>query len=578
MVDLRYSFANTAKGLFLKRIGIGISDYKTIIEDEYYYIDKTLLIKELIEKAGHVALIPRPRRFGKTLNLSMLYYFFAKSEKSHVHLFENTLIWQEEKYRALQGKYPVIFLTFKNIKHESWEKTYDHFKDLVSQEYRRYAPLLLEKLPEYDKHDFLAIIHKTANETVYAKSLRFLTQLLYNHYQEKVVVLIDEYDTPIHAAFFHNFYKNCIGFMRNLLGELLKDNIYLQQSVLTGILMIAKEGIFSGLNNLDVISLNGRYIMDKFGFIHPEVTAMTSAYDLEPLAHTIQEWYDGYQFGTCKQIYNPWSVLKCVNNAGAIDTYWANTSDNLLIKRLLARASIATRSEIEDILEHKPVTKIISESVTLPDLDTNPQTLWGILLHTGYLSYTTCATVTEGTREYWLAIPNKEIRALFKQLITEIFMQSVPSQDVQKYLYALSTGNEADVQELLEGFVINHMSSWDLPEQESERSYHMFVLGLLVTLADRYHITSNTETGFGRCDIMLIPRDHSKPGILIEFKKIGAKGKESLEEMAEKALTQIKEKRYEQKLFSEGVSNIIAYGISFKGKQVLVKMDTLIKS
>ncbi len=557
----------------MKKLPIGISDYKKLIEGDFYYVDKTLFIKELLDTAGEVILIARPRRFGKTLNLSMLKYFFERSETKNAHLFQKTLIWQENNYHALQGIYPVIFLTFKGIKAPSWQHAYEHIKLIIAEEFKRHADYLMPSIPDYERKDYKALLERIGSQVDYGNSLLFLSKLLFHHYKRRVLVLIDEYDAPIHAAYTSDYYKELVDFMRELLTGLLKDNPFLERGILTGILRTAKEGIFSGLNNLKVCTVLDDTFNDKFGFTHREVGRLLDAYGLGMKAEVIQAWYNKYNFGATA-LYNPWSLLECVDNKGALSPYWANTSDNMLVKRLIARADDTVKEEVERLLDGQTSQQEISNALALPALDQGTKAVWSLLLFTGYLTYIHHDLV-EGKDICTLAIPNEEIKILYRQLIHDIVQQSLTTAKIQALLKSLSVGDSVKVSELLQEFVLNSMSIFDIPSNESEKSYHLFILGLLVVLADTYIVRSNRESGYGRYDILLIPRDRSKTGIILELKKVSSLKGESLEEASKKALEQVELKSYAQELKDLGIKQIIAFGIAFQGKQVAVKSCTI---
>jgi hypothetical protein len=557
----------------MKKLPIGISDFKTVIHEDYYYIDKTLLIKEIVESSGSVLLIPRPRRFGKTLNLSMLKYFFEKTESDNSLFFTNTNIWHEESYRKLQGKYPVIFLTFKDIKETTWEKTFEHFKIIIANEFYRHSSTLLQNLSDFHRVQYQAILDKKAHEVSYSNSLLLLTELLHNHYQKKVIVLIDEYDTPIHASYVHKFYQEIIQFMRSLLTPVLKDNLYLERGILTGILRTAKEGIFSGLNNLNVCSLFDTTFQDKFGFTQSEVVQYLKDYNYLAHLNVVQEWYNGYTIGTIK-VYNPWSLLMYGNKQGQLQPYWVNTSDNQIIKKILTGSDSEIKSDFELLLTEKTITKEVDEGIIFPGIEHNEQAIWSLLLFSGYLTYTSC-TLERGKKVCNLIIPNEEVKTLYENFIHDIVQQTLKTAKVTALLQALRTGDIHIFETLLQEFVLNSMSMFDLPNNEPEKSYHLFVLGLLVLLSDTYQIKSNRESGYGRYDIMLIPHDKNRSGIIMEFKKVAVTGKETLELAAQRALEQISAKHYAQEMKTLRIKQIQAYGIAFQGKRVLVVASDL---
>ena len=557
-----------------KLLPIGISNFKTLIENNYYYVDKTLLIKDILEH-GQIILAPRPRRFGKTLNLSMLKYFFEASEESNAHLFQDKAIWSYPEQRVLQGQFPVIFVTFKNIKEATWDVTYDKFALVIYEEYARHQEILFhDSLKNHEKDRYKRILEGTASKAELEDSLHFLAQLLYRRYNKKVIILIDEYDTPIQSAYINGFYDQAIEFARGLLTAVFKDSDILEKGVITGILTLAKAGIFTGLNNLDVFSLTRFVMADKFGFTYEEVHTLLQYYGIQDDAKKIQEWYDGYTFGEVKGIFNPWSVLKCVQNRGLLEKYWANTSDNALVKKLIARAPKSVKSDLELLLEDKSVDQAIQESIIFPDLDHRTELLWSLLLFTGYLTYTHWE-LKEGTKICSLTIPNQEIKHLYSELIRNIFQESVVGGQVKDLLETLTQGEAESFAELLQGFILNSMSFFDVSSNEPEKSYHLFVLGLLVMLHDQYEVKSNKKSGFGRYDIMLIPKQHNKPAIVIEFKKTLAS--ETLEIAAQKAIDQILEKQYMQELHARGLNQIFAYGIAVEGKRIYLKMLSNIK-
>ena len=552
----------------MKNIPIGISDFKEIINEDYYYVDKTLLIKELHESTGSVILIPRPRRFGKTLNLSMVKYFFEKTEADTSALFAKTAIWQHEEYRKLQGTLPVISLTFKDVKEENWENCYKKLVSIISKTFEYHQAVLEKKLSEHQRNYYRAIIERRADEVAYHESLSFLSKLLYEAYNEKVIILIDEYDAPIHAGYAHDYYKQVTQFMRSLLTSVLKDNTYLKRGILTGILRTAKEGIFSGLNNLKVYSLLNKTFQDKFGFTQQEVTQLVSDYDLSESLPEIQEWYNGYTFGSMR-MYNPWSLLMCMSEEGALLPYWVNTSDNQIIKKIIASSGVEVKTDLELLLDDQAITKVIDETLLFPGIENNAQAVWSLLLFSGYLTFTSC-DLKEGIISCNLIIPNKEIRLLYRMLIKDIFQATLKTEINKQLLQALKQGDVALFSQLLQEFVINSISMFDLPNDEPEKSYHLFVLGLLVTLLDTYYVKSNRESGYGRYDIMLIPHDKNQFGFIVEFKKVSTYLKETLEIAAQRALEQVITKEYAAELKALGIKKIKALGIAFQGKNILV--------
>ena len=407
----------------MKKLPIGISDYKKVISEDYYFVDKTLLIQEIISASSAVTLICRPRRFGKTLNLSMLKYFFEKTEISNAHLFAGKKIWQNEDARSEQGKYPVIFISFKDVKGDNWESAYESITILIRKEFERQAQYLLPKLSEDQASSYSKIKSGSASSALYSESLLFLSELLFAHYGQEVVVLLDEYDSPIHAAYKYNYYDKMVNFIKTLFSKVLKDNIYLKSGVLTGILRTAKEGIFSGLNNLVVCSLLSREYSDKFGFTQEEVETLINEQQVPVSMHDIKYWYNGYRAGISALIYNPWSIINCARSHGELMPYWANTSDNALIKSLIINANYYVKQELEEIINNIPVTKTIEEAFTFATVYEMDNALWSLLLFSGYLTYSQRNINSSGKYECILTIPNHEIRELYKNLITDVYFR-----------------------------------------------------------------------------------------------------------------------------------------------------------
>ncbi len=554
-----------------KLVPIGISDFKELKSGNYYYVDKTLLVKDIFE-SGKAVLVTRPRRFGKTLNLSMLRYFLTLDGNNNAELFADTQIWKHKSYRDLQGQFPVIFITFKDITQTTYEDMLRKIEYTIAAEFRKFNYLLKGKLLEIEEKEmFKNIRTRKAPLVDLGSSLGFLSGLLYRFHKKRVIILLDEYDVPLQTAHIHGFYDNVIYFMRDLLTGAFKDQEMLEKGVITGNLTLAKAGIFSGLNNLDVFNVTANKMADKFGFTESEAYELLDYYQCKNIKE-IKNWYDGYTFGELSGLFNPWSMLKCIANEGKRQMYWVNTSDNFLLKKLLGSASESTKNDLMHLLKGQSVRHPIEETIVFKDLDTRFELIWSLLLSTGYLTYSACTLTEEGINECNLRIPNKEVLQLYKSLIRQIFIESVPDQDPQKFLKALIDGKIEDFSALLQGFVLNNMSSHDIPKDVPERSYHLFVLGLLVMLMSQYEVTSNQEAGLGRYDIMLIPKVPMKPGIIIEFKKGTDDG---IEAAAQKALNQIIEKKYAAPLFAKKVSSIIAYGIGFKGKTLAVKSSTL---
>ncbi len=582
------------EGSRMKSIWTGSSDFKKIIDSDSFYVDKTLLIKELDEIKAEVFLFPRPRRFGKTLNLSMLKYFYEKSLGSTHYLFESTAIWKEEKYRKEQGQWPVISITFKDVKANTWDAAYKKIVEIISKEFERHKDILShEGIDQLNHKKFQAIIDQSAGETAYGSSFQWLTELLNKVYGKNVIVLIDEYDAPIHAAYVHGFYKNMLNFMQPFLSGVLKDNTCLERGILTGILRVAKESIFSGLNNLAVFTMLQKQFDDKFGFTQDEVDSALKEYQLTKHRDVIKKWYNGYQSGN-HTIYNPWSIVHCLKAQGAIENYWLNTSDNVLIKQEVASCGqeifIILESLLEGITRYDEngelEKKTIDDGITMTDLHMQDSkgmkrkehAVLHLLFYAGYLTYIPNENKDPDNlvieHKYVLKIPNLEIRKLYKDLITET-VNVGPENDMPGLLMALKTGNACKFDVLLQKFVLNNMSYHDLYLDECERNLHMFILGILVFFENDYMVRSNREAGYGRYDIMLMPRNQDNAGWIIEFKKVDTDLKEKIEDIVEVALKQIKEKEYTVDLRDRGVKKIIAVGVAVERKRLMVKHEVL---
>jgi len=554
-----------------KNIQIGASDFKDLIEEKNYFVDKSLLIKEFIENGAKIILTPRPRRFGKTLNLSMLRYFFDIRQKEETKdLFKDLKIENEKEIMKLQGEYPVIFITFKNQKHISFEDFQDGIKVLLSNLYKEHEYLLdSDKLSEFDKNDFKEIISRKASIGVLSEGISNLMGYINKHYSKKVMLFIDEYDVPIQEAYLRGYYEPMIVLIRNLLTAALKDNSYVGKSLITGILRVAKESIFSGLNNLEVDTILGYDFNDKFGFTEEELKNLLEYYDLKEKSEDIKHWYNGYVFGG-KVIYNPWSVLNYLKKKKAgFMPYWINSSSNDLIKRLLIKGDKDIKLELEDLIEGKSINKVIDDSIVMAEVEDSNANIWSFLLMSGYLKAVKTENI-KGKLNCELKIPNEEVHIFYENLIEKWFQEAMTNQKYEEMLSNLITGDIENFGYIFEDFVINNISYFDVSGKEPEKVYHAFVLGMLISLSNTHEVKSNKESGYGRYDVMIIPKDISKVGIIIEFKKINTLSKESIEEGTLKALKQIEDMKYSEELINKGIKSIINLAIVFKGKEVKI--------
>ncbi|MBM3198582.1 MAG: hypothetical protein FJZ58_04940, partial [Chlamydiae bacterium] len=524
-------------------IPIGVDDFKEIITGGYVYVDKTLLIKEFWESGAKVTLVTRPRRFGKSIALSMIRYFFEQTKEPGAHLFTHTNIWKNEEMRAHQGAFPVIHISFKDIKASTWEEAYEQLKTFLADEIRRTLKPLENMIDEDHKENYMALLRGYATRIQWERSLFFITALHKEILAKNTLILIDEYDAPITHAYVHGYYDEMVAFMRQLLSQALKGNIHLQKGLMTGVVRTAKDGILSGLNNPDICTMLDKDFSDKFGFTREEVDGLLIHNHLQNKKEEITSWYNGYFIGirhpSSHKIYNPWSVLKYLKSEGIPETYWANTGSTSLLERLIAEAGESTQKELETLLEKGSLeNKQINQDVILLDLDNKEVEPWSFLFFAGYLT-TSAHAFQENQHLYTLTLPNEEIRDLYKKLIIGAIGKSFSSQHLTVLLNALITGNVELFAEGLTRFIQKLCSSHDMPQADVERSLHLFVLGLLASLSERYTIKSNLESWGGRYDIAMHPKRAGDSAVVIECKK----GKEEdLESLAKEALHQIEKK------------------------------------
>ncbi len=578
----------------MKKIAIGVDDFSEIIENGCYYVDKTLFIKEIIDDGSKVILIPRPRRFGKTLNLSMLNYYFQNTvpaRKSgetpapadNARLFSGLKIMEAgAEYTSKLGAYPVISITLKDVKHARWEDCYSALKSVISKLYinHRYLIDAATALSDEEKTVFVSICSKTAEKSELEASLKNLSDYLCRYYGKKVVILIDEYDMPIQAGYVNGYYGEIIEFMRNLLSGALKGNNYLEKSVLTGILRVAKESIFSGLNNLKVSTLLDERYAEYFGFTEEEVEAMAEAFKTESeicgennRSVELKNWYNGYIFGKTV-IYNPWSIINYFDNpdTGA-RPYWMNTSDNSVIKDLISQSGSDVKMEIEKLIKGETIEKEIDENIVYSEVGRNEKSLWSFFLMCGYLKVIK-TRIIEGLTFCELAVPNKEVEIIYKSTITGWFENYIQKNEFDLMLKSLITADIETFEKIFKKFVLASMSYFDVSGNEPEKVYHAFVLGIMLGLSGSYDVKSNRESGYGRYDVTLAPKSKSSHGIIFEFKKIDPGENKTLETACDEALKQIEAKEYKTELKAAGVNKIIEIALAFEGKKVMMKHRT----
>ena len=494
---------------------VGITSYKEVAT-ECYYVDKTLIIKDLIDDHSKVYLFTRPRRFGKTLTMDMLRTFFEESEEDTSVYFTERKIWAAgDKYRDRQGKYPVIFLSFKDAHQTGWTEMYQSLCFSIRKEFLRHIELLSgDALNEYDKVFYRSVVDSSAGPTDIQFSLGKLCDMLSAHYDQKVVVMIDEYDTPVQQGYLYGYYNEVVGFMRNLFSSVLKDNENLECGVLTGILRIAKESLFSGLNNITVNTILDEKYSEYFGFTQSDVARMASYYGMKSRLPEIKSWYDGYQFGNT-EIYNPWSVVSCISNNGTPGAYWSRTSGNDVIRRMIQRATPEVFDSLESLLQGGETRAVIDTDIIYPELDGDPDMIYSFLLVAGYLRTLEVISTIGGDPICRLSIPNNEIQSVFRKEILSEYRSFMDSPLIRSFEQALRTGDEDLFTDTLERYLTQSAGSFDTAR---ENFYHGTVFGMLAIMADRYYITSNRESGDGRFDIQLEPKDKTQTGYIIEFK------------------------------------------------------------
>nr|WP_241636107.1 AAA family ATPase [Fusobacterium gastrosuis] len=541
-----------------KKIPIGISDFKEIIEDNYYYIDKTKLIDDLIKDGSKVKLFTRPRRFGKTLNMSMLNYFFdIVNAEENRKLFKDLYIENTDNFKH-QGENPVIYISLKELKNKSYYDLIEDLKILISKLFYEYRGII-EKLDEFKAPIFKDYITRNSSENDLKNSLGFLSQVLYENYGKKAVIIIDEYDTPIVSAYEHGYYADGISFFRTFLGAALKDNKYLQMGVMTGILRVAKEGIFSGLNNLAVYTILDNNYSDFFGLTEDEVEKALVEYQVDYRIDDVKEWYDGYLFGNT-ELYNPWSIVNYLSKM-KLEPYWVSTSNNFLVYDLLGKAQINIFKELEKVFQGEAIYKTLDNSFSFQDMN-NPQEVWQLLLYSGYLKISEILPESK----YALKIPNQEIYSFFEKSFLNRFLGGIDL--FQEMISALKNGNIELFEKKLQEIMLVSISYNDLGKEE--KYYHNLILGMILSMSKEYEIHSNSESGYGRYDISLEPKDKTKAGIIMELKV--ATSKEELDKKLDEALKQIEEKQYDIAMNQREVKKILKLAIAFCGKQVKVKI------
>jgi len=551
---------------------IGISDFKELVA-RYYYVDKTLMIKEFLDSRPKVLLFTRPRRFGKTLAMDMLKTFFEISDTDTSMYFEDKLIWNcGEDYRKEQGKYPVIFVTFKDVKFSTWEQTYTAIREIIANEYMRHKELLTgDQCDEYDKVYFRKLVEGSISEVSMSRALSELSRMLNKHYGRSAVIIIDEYDTPIQQGYAAGYYDQIVGFMRNLLSGGLKDNPNLAYGFLTGILRVAKESIFSGLNNLIVHSIMDDKYSTYFGFTAEEVREMAEYYHVADKYDDICEWYDGYRFGD-KDIFNPWSVINYFYNDCLAKAYWQSTGDNSIIRQIVAEADDETVENLHRLMQGKEISSYVDTSVIYPEIRSNPATIYSFLLAAGYLKVVKKEDIPDGSSICDIAIPNKEIFYVYEREILSALSDVISQSTVIAIQQAIVKQDIPRLQSSLQKLLLNSISSFDYAH---ENFYHGLVIGICAVMNNRYRVDSNKESGHGRYDIQLRPMNKKLPGIIIELKVLknniaDEKIEGELVKAAEAALDQIEKRQYVSAMKQEGLTHFFKIGAAFYKKHVMI--------
>ena len=557
-----------------KRISIGTQGFETLRNRDCFYVDKTDFIREWWESEAEVTLITRPRRFGKTLNMDTLNCFFSNHYKDRGELFEGLSIWKNEKYHALQGTYPVVFLSFADVKETTCEGAIQKIKNILVDLYMQYN-FLKNSFSETSMIKYQRVTYDMDNITA-QDSLKNLSSILNSYYRKKVIILLDEYDTPMQEAYVNGYWDEFTSFIRSLFNSTFKTNPYLERAVMTGITRVSKESIFSDLNNLKVVTTTSDSFADSFGFTEQEVFAALDDYGLSSQKQVVKQWYDGFIFGNQKDIYNPWSITNFLSEQ-KLRTYWASTSSNHLAGTLIRTASSFVKEQMEELLHGNEIVVTFDEQIVFNQLDQNENAIWSLLMAAGYLKPEQVEYRGELMKPwYHLKITNLETRSMFADMFAGWFQSCISSYN--NFISALIQGNLKQMNIYMNEVALETFSSFDTgkrisPRTQPERFYHGFVLGLLVELREEYQLKSNRESGFGRYDVMLIPHDKEKNAIILEFKVFDKDEESDLNDTAQAALKQIDDRQYDTELLSLGFpkDRIRHYGFAFEGKKVLIR-------
>ena len=554
----------------MEGIGIGTSDFKKLRIKDYYYIDKTMYIKDILDNKSEIVLVTRPRRFGKTLNMSMLKYYFDYTKKDSKELFQGLKILEkEEKYTSKLGYYPVIYVTLKDAGLMNYNLMMMQLKTIMMEVYYEHRYVLeKEEMSEGERKIFNRMLSAEANDIDIMNSLKILSKILYQYYNKPVILLIDEYDVPLQNAYIQGYYEEAVSFYRTFYGATFKDNPYLEKTVITGVSRVAKESIFSGANNFDVYTVLDDEFSDDFGITEEEMEKAIQDFGIEEDRKEIKKWYDGYRIGNTEGIYNPWSILNYLKNKQLMQ-YWVNTSSNDLIKLVLKNSS-TVKEKMERLLKDEEIEVPINLETIIVGIENNEDNIWGLMLGTGYLKVTEVVNLAEHI--YKVKLPNYEIKLLFQQIINDWFRNKVMGNDLKSILKDLVTLNLDEFERKFRVLVKEMFSYMDVGENTAENFYHAFVLGMLVGLKDTYYVNSNRESGYGRYDIMLEPKDKNGNSFIMEFKVLDDMEEKTIEDTIKNAKKQIEEKGYETNLREKGYRNITKMVYAFKGKEVKMEV------
>lgn len=561
-----------------RTVGIGHQDFETVRMKNTFYIDKTSLIREWWENEDAVTLIARPRRFGKTLNMSMLEKFFSVEYAGRSELFEGLDVWKDEKHRELQGKYPVIFISFASVKENTFEQARESIYRILIDVYNKNQFLLKSGLLEEEEKRYFMNISTDMSETDATISLHKMSDFLSRYYKQKVIILLDEYDTPMQEAYVNGYWDKIVSFIRVLFNSTFETNPYLERAIMTGITRVSKESIFSDLNNLEVVTTTSEKYADKFGFTEAEVVQALDEYGLDERKAEVKQWYDGFTFGNKKDIYNPWSIINYLDKK-KVAPYWANTSSNSLAGTVIREGNVQTKEAFETLLRGDSIITELDEQIVYGQLDLDEDAIWALLVAGGYLKvkrhWIDASQFGSWKQLYELELTNFEVRVTFANIVRGWFAQA--SGDYNAFIKALLNDDTEAMNAYMNRVSQRIFSTFDVGKKTSEQSeperfYHGFVLGLMVELIDQYEVKSNRESGFGRYDVVLKPRDIRKKAMILEFKVFNPNKETVLEDTVKNALKQIKEKNYAAELLEAGIvkENIKMYGFAFKGKKILI--------